>query len=70
MPGLTYHPTLSREQWKGHMGYVHHVYEQLCAGHQPANFMLCGWRAMIDEARDRILKMGYDKKDVHIEIYG
>jgi len=33
-------------------------------------FMLCGWRAMIDEARERILKMGYDKKDIHIEIYG
>jgi ferredoxin-NADP reductase len=32
--------------------------------------MLCGWRDMIDEAKDRILKMGYDKTDIHIEIYG
>ncbi len=70
LPGLTYHPILSREQWEGETGYVHKVYEQLCLDRQPANFMLCGWREMIDEGRDRILKMGYDKKDVHIEIYG
>jgi hypothetical protein len=32
--------------------------------------MLCGWREMIDEARNRILALGYDKKDIQIEIYG
>jgi hypothetical protein len=25
---------------------------------------------MIDEAKQRILNMGYDKKDIHLEIYG
>ncbi len=70
LPGFNYLPTLSREQWAHHTGYVHPVYEQLCAGKQPASFMLCGWRDMIDEAKERILKMGYDKKDIHIEIYG
>jgi len=70
LPGFTYRPTLSREQWAGDTGYVHTIYEEMCKERQPASFMLCGWREMIDEARDRILKMGYDKRDIHIEIYG
>lgn len=70
MKEFFYHPTLSREQWNGDMGYVHLVYEKLCAARQPATFMLCGWRAMIDEAKQRLLAMGYDKKEIHSELYG
>jgi len=70
LPAFTYRPVLSREEWEGDTGYVHAIYEKLCVNRQPAYFMLCGWRAMIDEAKERILKMGYDKKDIHIEIYG
>ncbi|MCW3121130.1 MAG: Oxidoreductase [Flavipsychrobacter sp.] len=70
IPGFIYRPTLSRETWEGDTGYVHAIYEELCAQKGPANFMLCGWREMIDEAKARILAMGYDKKDVHLEIYG
>lgn len=67
---FTYIPTLSRETWEGVTGYVHPIYESLCANKQPANFFICGWRGMIDEAKQRILDMGYDKKDIHVEIYG
>ncbi len=70
MPGFNYLPTLSRETWIGPTGYVHPIYEGLCSEKQPALFMLCGWRAMIDEAKERILKMGYEKKDIHVELYG
>ncbi len=70
VPGFHYIPTLSREQWEGETGYVHAVYERLCAERKPANFFLCGWRGMIDEAKKRIIDMGYDKKDIHVEIYG
>lgn len=70
VPGFHYLPTLSREEWEGRSGYVHPVYEQLCTGRQPASFYLCGWRGMIDEAKDRIIAMGYDKKSIHQEIYG
>lgn len=70
LPGFRYIPVLSREQWAGESGYVHPVYESLCAQRQPAHFYLCGWRAMIDEARERIAAMGYSKKDIHTEIYG
>ncbi len=70
LPNFHYHPTLSREQWQGATGYVHSLYESICAQHQPAHFMLCGWKEMVDEAKARILAMGYDKKQVHVELYG
>ena len=65
-----YIPTLSREEWDGRTGYVHPIYEELCANKQPALFLLCGWKVMIDEAKQRILAMGYDKKSIHQELYG
>jgi len=67
---FTYIPVLSRETWEGRSGYVHEAYEELCKDKKPANFLLCGWRGMIDEAKTRIADMGYNKKDVHVEIYG
>jgi CDP-4-dehydro-6-deoxyglucose reductase len=70
MPLFSFRPTLSREKWDGDTGYVHTIYEKLCAERLPSTFYLCGWKAMTDEAKQRILQMGYDKKDIHIEIYG
>jgi glycine betaine catabolism B len=70
VPGFHYHPTLSREQWEGHTGYVHTVYEELCKEKQEAKFFLCGWKLMIDEAKKRIQEMGYDRKAIHQELYG
>lgn len=64
-------------------GYVHQVYEEICRNNRmnnpsdpgntivkPAYFYLCGWRNMIDEAKQRILELGYDKKSIHLELYG
>lgn len=67
---FAYVPTLSREVWEGRSGYVHQVYEEMCQPSKPAMFYLCGWREMIDEAKQRILNMGYEKKDIHLELYG
>ena len=53
-----------------HKGYVHQIYEEIFADKRPAHFYLCGWRNMIDEAKQRIVTMGYDRKAVHVEIYG
>jgi CDP-4-dehydro-6-deoxyglucose reductase len=36
----------------------------------PANFYLCGWKNMIDEAKLRIQALGYDRKSIHQELYG
>lgn len=75
--GFHYIPTLSREDWDGCCGYVHAVYENLVHAKQAATgalpdaqFYLCGWKQMVDEARQRILELGYDKKSVHLELYG
>jgi ferredoxin-NADP reductase len=70
MPGFQYLPTLSREEWQEHTGYVHSIYEALCTNKPDANFFLCGWKNMIDEAKQRIVALGYDKKAIHQELYG
>ena len=35
-----------------------------------AHFYLCGWKNMIDDAKQNIIAMGYDKKSIHLELYG
>jgi ferredoxin-NADP reductase len=73
-PGFFFHPCYSREEAVpegSQKGYVHPVYEALTEmGKKPAKFYLCGWKNMIDEAKFRILAMGYDKKAIHLELYG
>jgi ferredoxin-NADP reductase len=63
-------------------GYVHAVYEEICRNNieisiaeetsmlKPASFFLCGWKNMIDEAKQRIQALGYDRKFIHQELYG
>ncbi|MEJ7589765.1 MAG: FAD-dependent oxidoreductase [Ferruginibacter sp.] len=70
MEGFKYIPTLSRESWNGESGYVHTVYESLCKDKPLADFFLCGWRGMVDEAKKRLLNLGYENKNIHVEIYG
>jgi len=75
-----YLPTLSREGWDGHTGYVHSLYEEICNKNKeacedleelkPAKFYLCGWKAMIDDAKKKIIELGYDRKAIHQELYG
>ena len=81
VPSFHYIPTFSREEDSQHLirkGYVHAVYEEICMSQKekagsilhPAKFYLCGWKNMIDEAKQRILAMGYDRKAIHLELYG
>ncbi len=63
-------------------GYVHGVYEEICRNKmkastpgtepvlQPASFYLCGWKNMIDDAKKKIVELGYDRKAIHQELYG
>ena len=79
MPNLKYIPCLSRENesqdWYK-KGYVHQAYKDVINDNKinnqitPANFYLCGWKNMVDEAKQTILGLGYDKKDIHLELYG
>jgi glycine betaine catabolism B len=74
--GLHYVPVLSREQWDGATGYVHHAYKDLININKQddklpdAKFYLCGWKNMIDEAKATLINLGYDKKAIHLELYG
>lgn len=80
IPQFHYLPTLSRETWNGHSGYVHNLYESICRENNkmctdpgnpaPAEFYLCGWKFMIDDARKKIADLGYDRKSIHLESYG
>lgn len=75
-----YLPALSRENWEGATGYVHNLYESICKKNneacetlenlKPAAFYLCGWKFMIDDARKNIAALGYDRKAIHLELYG
>ncbi len=75
-PGIHYIPVLSREEWDGAKGYVHQIYKDLINAKQieeklpAAHFYLCGWKNMIDEAKKTITEMGYDRKEIHQELYG
>lgn len=72
LPYFRYSAVLSREtnpSWHGEKGYVHAVYEKLYEAKPSSIFYLCGWKVMIKEARERLLKMGYDKSHIKFELY-
>ena len=65
-------PVLSRETpetWSGRIGYVHQVYEEVFANKRAAHFFICGWSAMLKEAREKLALMGYQKEHIHFERY-
>ncbi|HHS96216.1 MAG TPA: oxidoreductase, partial [Phaeodactylibacter sp.] len=64
---------LSRQaDWKGYKGYVHQIYRERYKEVSPnRHFYLCGWSNMIDDAvANLIVEMGYDKSQIHYELYG
>jgi ferredoxin-NADP reductase len=84
MPSFHFLPTYSREPADNDQlmrtGYVHAVYEEFVKQKmiknedgiavKPAKFYLCGWKNMIDDARNNIAVLGYDRKAIHLELYG
>ena len=69
-PNFQYLPVLSREAVAGFAhGYVHPVYEAIFADGRDATFMVCGWTAMLSEARRRLKAMGYNRRQYHFEQY-
>ncbi len=75
-PKFFFHTCYSREEEENlehlvRIGYVHQVFEEILGKNKvPSYFYLCGWKNMIDEAKQRIMAMGYDRKDIHLELYG
>jgi CDP-4-dehydro-6-deoxyglucose reductase len=69
-PLFIYDICLSRVQHAGTLhGYVHQAYAHY-APHEAPLFMLCGWQAMVDEARTRLQAQGFDESAVRYELYG
>ena len=78
--GFHFHPCFSREKEVGegrYTGYVHEVYENLIDEQRgtdgslpPSYFYLCGWKTMVDHAKQKLQELGYDKKAIHLELYG
>ena len=53
-------------------GYIHQIYQQHYGKKRSdIDFYLCGWSNMIDEAVENlILEIGYEKGQIHYELYG
>jgi CDP-4-dehydro-6-deoxyglucose reductase len=80
LPKLNYHIILSREPWEGRQGYVHEVYKEIIENYfqamengdyneLPLEFFICGWKDMVNEARKNLFEIGFDKKQVKVEVY-
>ena len=79
LPNFKYSIALSREaqlpssdQIEYVKGYVHQIYQQHYAEVRPdVSFYLCGWSNMIDDAVAKLTtELGYDKSQIHYELYG
>ena len=71
--GFKFDVALSREpNWTGRKGYVHSVYTEGYKNvRSDVDFYICGWSNMIDDAVAKlIVDLGYDKSQVHYELYG
>lgn len=64
-----FHVCLSREKVQNfHHGYVHNIYENLIDS--KAHYYLCGWKDMIDEAKQNLVSKGISVKNIFEEFYG
>jgi ferredoxin-NADP reductase len=73
MSGFRYDIALSRQpDWPGYKGYIHQIYLEKYKDVRPdVAFYICGWSDMIDEAVANLLvKLGYDRSQIHYELYG
>lgn len=80
MPGFRYSVALSREEdpsrydfsFDVYKGYVHQVYRKFHGEKRDdVHFYICGWSNMIDDAVENLLvKLAYDKSQIHYELYG
>lgn len=80
MPNFKYSVALSREQeinpndfsFSVSKGYVHQIYlEAYSESMQSADFFLCGWSNMIDDAVANLTQqLGCDKSRIRYELYG
>jgi CDP-4-dehydro-6-deoxyglucose reductase len=70
-PQFRFWPTLSRpaEGWSGRRGRVQAHVEEALAGRRDADVYLCGLKLMVDELRNILRGMGFDRKQIIYEKY-
>ena len=72
-PLFKYDIVLSKQpEWPGWKGHIHQVYlTEYPKPRADIAFYLCGWSNMVDEAMVNLMqKLGYDRAQIHFELYG
>jgi len=69
---FSYDVCLSREKTDfAKQGYVHSIIDAEYKTFRPdVSFYLCGWQNMIDDAVEKLLSFGYQRHQIHYELYG
>ncbi len=72
LPDFRFIPTLSRPHlgWIGRTGYVQTQVERYLAGVRGLRAYICGLTKMVDDVRQRLRAMGYDRQALRYEKYG
>jgi CDP-4-dehydro-6-deoxyglucose reductase len=70
-PHFTFAPTLTRPEagWRGRTGRVQAHLAEAIAGRRNPDFYICGLKQMVDEVRNILKGMGYDRKQIFSEKY-
>jgi ferredoxin-NADP reductase len=70
-PNFRFWPTLTQPgpEWTGRGGRVQTHLEEAVGGRRDLDFYLCGLRPMVDDVRERLKAMGFDRKQIRSEKY-
>jgi len=70
-PNFRFWPTLSRpeEGWNGRTGHVQTHLEEALGERRDIDVYVCGLKAMVDDVRQRLKDMGFDRKRIIYEKY-
>ena len=70
-PNFRFWPTLSRpdEDWTGRTGHVQLHLEEAIGERRDIDVYICGLKAMVDDVRQRLKDLGFDRKHIIYEKY-
>jgi CDP-4-dehydro-6-deoxyglucose reductase len=70
-PSFHFWPTLSQPEpgWKGRVGRVQAHLAEALGGRKDIDIYLCGLKPMVDEVRQILKRMGFDRKQIRYEKY-
>ena len=70
-PSFRFWPTLSRpdENWKGRTGHVQTHLDEAIGDRRDLDVYICGLKLMVDDVRERLKALGFDRKQIIYEKY-